>query len=177
MLKFYLKFFIVITLICFSSFVNAQDCEADTCLLRITSGGSVNFRINSLNKYNDGVEYAQWTRLAVHFFDELDATKTWKLEFKALSIQIHGDGGQNIDLGYISLLAEDGGGANGLSMYIQPEKQLEGNYQTLIEGAPQGDFDDNIIIISYKCGKGIDKLLNEPPGYYVVDIELKLSAQ
>ncbi|MFO8068095.1 MAG: hypothetical protein R6U11_10990 [Bacteroidales bacterium] len=173
---FYSLFIFIVSLFTYNDSC-AQDCEADTCLIRITSGGSVSFNINSLNKYKEGVDYNQWTRIAIHFSDDVDPTKVWKLEFKSMTAQIEGDSGVDLDLSYISIFAEDGGGITDLSPYIEPEQELTSLYQPLIMGAPQGSFDDNIIILSYKCGKGIDKLLGEPPGYYVVDIELKLSVQ
>jgi len=152
--------------------------------IRVESGGSVSFSINSMTKYNEGVKYNEWTRIGI-LVDldaaEHDGNNNWRLKFKANTENIIGDSEDNLELDYIYLDAKDGGGTETLDGYIQEEKPLESNYQTLVEGVElSGGFDDFKILITYKCGrdpKEEDKiLLGEPPGYYYVDIEFKVEA-
>ncbi len=160
------------------SFSRTPKSDFDTLLVRVESGGSVSFRINSMNKYNEGVEYNDWSRIAVYFIDEDDEFRTWNLQYKATTLNIIGDSGIDLylDLDYLTIEAKDGGGGNDLSGYVQPEKELDSEFQTLIENAPQGNFSDNKIIITYRFGKGGNILLGEPPGYYVVDIVFEVTA-
>jgi len=159
------------------SILRTPKTDQDTLMVRVESGGSVDFRVNSIRKYNEGLEYNNWSRLAVLVI--LSSTSnSWDLEFKAFTEHIIGDGGNEIDLSYISIVAEDGGGNKDLSSFIQGEKSLESDYQTLIAGVDtEGDFHDFKIYITYRLGKGAEKLLGESPGYYVVDLEFRVTAQ
>jgi len=168
---------IIVNIVFANNLIHAQNSQPDTMMIRIESGGSVDFRINSMNKYEEGVEYQNWTRLAVYFIDEDDPGRSWDLEFKASTMFIIGDSGKQLDLDIISIEAGDGGGNTDLSAWMQPEKDLDSGYQLLVADAPQGGFNDNKIIITYRCGKGSKILLGEPAGYYVVDIEFKITAQ
>ncbi len=134
----------------------------------IISGGSVDFRINSLNKYNEGVEYADWTKLEINI-DDLGQDDIWELQFKANTQNIIGDGDNDLDLDYISLVArKEGGNGN------QIEIPLEDDFVTLTEGDGEGDI-SKIVYITYRCGKyGDKKLLGEPFGYYVVDLVFRV---
>jgi len=159
----------------------SRGSKSNELAIRVESGGSVSFSINSMTKYNEGVKYNEWTRIGIlvdlNAADHEDKDH-WKLEFKANTENIIGDSGNELDLDYIYLVAKNDG-ATDLGFYIQEEKPLESGYQTLVEDVDlSGGFDDFKILITYKCGrdpKEQDKiLLGEPPGYYYVDIEFKV---
>ena len=147
--------------------------------IRVESGGSVSFSINSMTKYNEGVKYNEWTRIGILVdleHEEHADENNWKLEFKANTENIIGDSGNELDLEYIYLVAKDPN-EDGIAVY---EQELTSQWQTLVEGNKSVGFDDFKILITYKCGrdpKEEDKiLLGEPPGYYYVDIEFKVEA-
>lgn len=171
--------FAIFGLLClFFQHVLSQDITS--ARIRVESGGNVPININSLKKYNDGVVYMDWSRIAIAYSDStvtatdtIVSTATWKLEFKANTSQLFGDYGGDMDLDLITLEVVDAGGSNELGAYIKPGPiSLSENFQTLIEGAPQGNF---IILITYRIGEGAKKLLGNPPDYYTVDIILDLS--
>ena len=81
---------------------------------------TVDFKVNSLYRYQNGMELNNWNLLAVSFKDTVDNTNTWKLQFMASASTLQSDGGStNLDLGTIEILVEDGGGNTNLSSYIQ----------------------------------------------------------
>lgn len=141
----------------------------------VESGGYVQMNFNSLKKYNEGVSFENWTRLAITFTDTDDASAEWKLEFKANTINIDGDYGNTLPLESIEVQVYDAGGNNNLGSFVRSTAQdLDSNYITLVEGAPQGNFSDNKLFISYRIGLDTP-LLGQPPDYYFVDVEFKLS--
>jgi len=168
---------IVFAVICVSAL--AAHTQPSTARIMVESGGSVQFNINSLIKYNNGMALEDWTRMAIAFEDTLDATARWKLQFKANTSMIFGDYGQELPLDYLLVEARDGGGntilgdaGNGL---ILGPQSLDVTEKTLIEDAPQGTFQDNKLYISFRLGQGADKLLGQPSDYYFIDIEFILT--
>lgn len=172
----------LILIICFAgvlllpNITKSQD--PDIMLLRVESGGSVHFSVNSLIKYQEGFAFETWTRLAIAFVDSADLTRPWRLEFRAGTDSIIGDYGRNIALEYLALEASDGGGntllGEGVNGNFEGEKVLSTSYQTLITNAPRGTFQDNKLYISYRLGKGAEKLMGNPFGFYFVDIEFSI---
>ncbi len=154
--------------------------QPTTARIMVESGGSVRFSINSLTKYNEGMALEDWTRLAISFADTLDTSATWKLQFKANTSVIYGDYGRELPLDYLVLEARDGGGNTILgdsdNGFILPPQTLNTIKKTLIEDAPQGSFQDNKLYISYRLGKGAEKLMGQPSDYYFVDIEFILTS-
>lgn len=142
--------------------------------IRIESGGTLQFSVNSLKKYEEGIVRENWTRMAITFEDTDDSAATWKLVVKALESEIIGDYSNTLPLDQIIIEVFDAGGANNLGAFIQPAQNLTASDVTLIQGAPQGDFTDNVIYISYRLGTE-NRLLGEAPDYYFVDIEFELS--
>jgi hypothetical protein len=145
----------------------------------VESGGSVQFRINSLIKYNDGIALEDWTRLSISFSDTVDINALWKLEIKAMSGVIYGDYGKELPLDYVIVEARNGGGnitlGEGLNGELKGPRYLDTTPQTLIEDAPQGSFEDLKLFISYRLGTEGEVLLGKHPDYYFVDIEFILS--
>ena len=158
--------------------IKAKSQDPDVMLLRIESGGSVHFSINSLIKYQEGLAFESWTRLGIAFVDSANLGRTWRLEFRASTDSIIGDYGRNIALEYLTLEAVDGGGSvtlgeagNGV---FEGETILSNAYQPLIINGPRGTSQDNKILISYRLGKGAEKLMGNPFGVYYVDIEFRI---
>ncbi len=170
-------FVAVILLYCTKSSI-AQNLETK---IMVESGGSVQFNINSMRKYNEGMALDDWTRLAISFHDTDDNTKTWKLEIKSIESTIKGDYGHDLPLDKIIIESRDGEGTNNLEPYIVDEEViLSDGWQPLVENAPQGDFSDNKIYLSYRIGTGEeeeDALLGNHPDYYTVTIDLRVSEQ
>lgn len=171
------------TVLClFFQLVFSQDVTTSSRIL-IESGGSVPFSINSMKKYQEGMAYEDWSRLALAFSDSItiaDVTEvtsaTWKLEFKANTHKMFGDYGGELDLSLITLQVACAGGNNDLEAFIiEGEHTLNEGFTTLIEGAPQGSFQDNKILITYRIGQGAEILKGNPPDYFTVDIIFELS--
>jgi len=146
----------------------------ETRMIRIQSGGTVNFNINSFRKYEQGMEVNNWTVLAINFADTVETTARWRLDFVALNPAIEGDylGSGNLDLDLISLRVHSEG-TRDLSGLIQEggEYSLKFTEQPIILNGPQGGFAENRLRVSYSLGP----VLNNPSNYYFVDIEFILS--
>lgn len=141
----------------------------------VESGGYVQMNFNSLEKYKEGISFENWTRIAITFTDTDDASAEWKLEFKANTLNLVGDYGSTLPLESVEVQVYDAGGTNNLGAFVQSTAQdLDSNYITLVSGAPQGDFSDNKLYISYRIGLD-PPLLGQSPDYYFVDVEFKLS--
>ncbi len=164
--------------LCCTNSTYAQDLEAK---VMVESGGSIQFNINSMRKYNEGMALDDWTRLAISFHDNQDDDSTWKLEIKSLESSIRGDYGHDLPLEYIIIESRDGEGTNNLEAYINAgEIVLSDGWQPLVENAPQGDFSENKIYLSFRIGTGEeeeDALLGNHPDYYTVTIDLRVSEQ
>ena len=169
------KLYILILLISIS---NIGICQNQTSRLKIITGGNVSFIFNSFKKYDNGIIYTDYTKLAVYYIDTTDSgvhqATTWQLDFKANSANIEGTGTNNLALATLELTATDGGGNLSASHYYA--KPLTNSDATLVDTGPEGDFNDNLINITYECGKTV-KVLNEKPDYYVVDIIFTVSPQ
>ncbi len=147
--------------------------------IRVQSGGSVAFNINSLRRYNIGMEYNNYTLLAISFNDTDEPDTKWKLEFKAREDLIYGDYGSALNLDHIKIRVQDGGGSESLDGYIPVKTPitLTNSEQILVTGAPQGGFNELKLLISYQVTDGADPLLGQKPDFYFIDIEFILSAE
>jgi len=145
--------------------------------LTVQSGGHVDFNFNSIRKYKDGITYADWTTFAVSFTDAISpSSEQWKLEFRASTPDIPGDGGNSLNLNTLELTAANGGGS-GIANYYGPVA-LSNTNQLLVDSGPLGDENVNLVRITYQCGTNpVNRLLGKAPDYYVVDIIFTLSAQ
>ncbi len=134
--------------------------------IRLESGGSVPFHINSLQKYNEGMVLNNWTRFSI-LIEDLDPADTWRLEVLASNPNLIGDYGNDLELDYISITAT----ANNLeaeNLNYFPVEQLSDGPQTLTIGQGSGVFE---ILITYSIGADPDNiLLGERPDYYFVQI-------
>ncbi len=151
---------------CLFIFYQVNVISQPTGIIRIESGGSVPFHVNSLNKYNEGMELNNWSRFSI-LIEDLDAADSWRLEVLASDPTLVGDYGNDLDLGYISITAI----ANNLAaetLNYFPINQLSNGPQTLATGLGSGVFE---ILITYNIGTDPGNiLLGENPDYYFVQI-------
>ena len=172
----------VITNVCFFvlatnvGIAETKDDEPDKMLLRVESGGSVHFPINSMRKYEEGMSFENWTRLAVNFSDIINDDAEWELQVRAMSGVIIGDYDFDLPLDYLFVKIENFSGNLGAGGQVQESFiELTTDFQTLISGATQGNFHENRIHISYQLGNDSDEQLKGKPfGYYYVDLQFCL---
>jgi hypothetical protein len=184
------KYILLLGFLSISLLVSAQN----NSILRATSNpasrlifydfGMVDFNVNSLYKYQNGMTLSNWNTLAVSFVDTVNVS-TWKLQFMAEPAYLQSDGGSaNLDLGTIEMVVQDGGGNYNLESnnnIVDPggdgDFALQNTWTDIITGAPEGSFEDFRIIISYKCGQGSVSLMDKDPDYYFVDIYFRVTPE
>jgi hypothetical protein len=147
----------------------------DTFRVGVQSGGSVQFKINSLYYYTNGITYTGWTTLKI-YCDTLSIgyDNIWKLEVKAMetedSLQSNYPnrslGLNNLTLDIVNLVEIDGGSAT----LISGDITLSNSYQTLIKDGDAGTYE---VDISYTLGPTLGK----PPAYYVTNLDFYMSTQ
>lgn len=164
------------------SFFSHSFAQSHGARIMILNGGDVNFFFNSLDKYDNGITYSNWTLLAIHYGDTTAANTNWQLQIKANSSILLPSNAPDPDLplSVIQIWVQDGGGATPLAAYNQAPigspVALSDSDQQLISNAPQGTTNDNRLYLSYKCdvsGLGFSPL----PNFYYVDLVLTLSPQ
>jgi len=134
------------------------------------SGANVDFIFNSLQKYESGISYPNYTKIGVKYVRQplpSGSDTTWIMQFYANTPTIIGSGTNYLDLDVIKLTA-----------VYQSEKDsayLSSAYQTLVKNGKRGDFNSNVVTISYECGI-TNTLLYKKPDFYTVDIILVFSA-
>jgi hypothetical protein len=163
MLKHGKLFFLALFLLIFCQLTGISQ---PTGTIRLESGGSVPFHINSLQKYNDGMVLNNWTRFSI-LIENLDPADDWRLEVLASDPKLIGDFGRELELDYISITAvADNPEAESLNYF--PINQLSNGPQTLATGQGSGVF---VIWINYGIGTDPNNiLLGEHPDYYFVQI-------
>ncbi|HPE19186.1 MAG TPA: hypothetical protein PLM76_11145, partial [Tenuifilaceae bacterium] len=131
----------------------------------------------SLQKYESGIEYLNWSNLQVFYNDTTDVGTPgtsigWELRVKAGTIGIMSDGGGNPPLALESIEIEPTITFGGTVTTIN----LTDSWQTIVEGNGNLSILENILI-SYRCGTDPDpiySMLEKPPDYYFVDLEFKV---
>lgn len=156
-----------------------------TARLAITAGARAEFVFNSIDKYKSGVTYNEYTKISVYYRDDSavpDPTTRWELRALSDAAQFDGDHGNSLPLTTLRILPVDGGGAVPLGAYLEPENSLPvpPAELTLVEGpamippgAPQGDFNDLRVNLTYKIGT-IVPLLGKSPERYTLNMTLTL---
>lgn len=155
--------FIFLT-ICFLSLMSFGQSKDNLHIrFRPVSGGNVQFVVNSMQKYNTGLAYEGWTTFNVFFVDSADLAKTWDLYVYAETQFIEGDF-NTLDLDYLELEVVSATGGGTLELPTSPGFG-ELNAKPLLTGTERGT---HTLKVSYRCGKGADKLLGNSPDYYQV---------
>ena len=144
-----------------------------------------------MSKMESGITYTNWTRVKVKMQEvTVDAVDTaalgWTLSFRALTTNIVGDNGNNLDLRTLRLSSTDmSSGANAPKLTTTIGlTELTNTLQTLA-GAIGGDLpntitpgdpDETEIDITYECGvQPPFAIIGKPADLYTVDIELLLT--
>lgn len=162
------KILFLCLLIFFNYYAIAQNT---TARLTIESGSSVFFNINTFDKYNNGTEYTNWTRLRVYFIDTTNVggitAQNWQLNVEALTANMVGDIG-NLDLNVIELSATCGDAiSNGIVALDGPGSAVK------LLNTGNNNVSSSLVQITYYCGQSktvTNTLLGKQPDHYVVDI-------
>jgi hypothetical protein len=140
----------------------------------INYGGAANFHFNALNKYQNGIDYTDWTELEVYSKNDAGAgnpaNSEWRLSVKALSPNIMGDDGTNtlpLETIELSIVISSGAGT-AVSPII-----LTDNYQTIASGLQNNVTEISTVTISYHCGT-TNSVSGEAPGFYYIDLDFLL---
>ncbi|MFN3554770.1 MAG: hypothetical protein ACK4VN_02265 [Bacteroidales bacterium] len=143
---------------------------------QVFAGGQfVQFPINSLHKYRNGMELNNWTRVRVRV-DGLTPTTNWRYIIYALDEDMIGDMPPNkLDLDYlkIQVVLTSISGFTIITADTAPTdlSQIE---HIFVTGQGNGEFE---LLISYKLGiDPLKPLLGERPDFYNVDLEFRLES-
>jgi len=141
----------------------------------INYGGTASFQFNALTKYQNGIDYTDWTELEVYSKNDdgsgSPANSEWRLSVKALSPNIAGDDGTNslpLETLEFSIAISSGSGTAEASPII-----LTDSYQTIASGTQTNVTETCTVTISYHCGT-TNSVSGEPPGFYFIDLDFFL---
>lgn len=142
-----------------------------TTRITVNYGGSVYFHVNSMNKYQNGISYTNYTQLELYYKHDdgggNPVGSDWELLVKANSPNIIGDGGNVLSLSQVEITTEIGASSFGPFPLSSADTRIAWGTQTVLE--------ERIIVnISYSCGLPPPGLLGESPDYYFVDLEFTL---
>ncbi len=139
--------------------------------LNISSGSSVNFYFNSYQKYQTGITYNDFTKFVVYYKDTTVANSfpNWRIDVKALTPQINGDGGNTLNLDILELQATGAGTSAGYQFLTNTDISL-------LTGAAETAPGTVTVSVSYRCGV-TNSLLGKNPDYYVVDLLFTLMGE
>jgi len=170
MLRYFLIFLIIFT---YYSAYSQPGGNPYTARMVITRGGYVEFMFNSLEKYENGITFTDYTYIDICFQDPdnpgAGGTK-WKLEVMANSASFVGASALPLNI-----LELDISGTPTATYPVTPVAISAVN-QVIASDGLQGNESVNRIKISYQCGfSGI--LMGKASGYNTVDLIFTLSAQ
>lgn len=170
------RFLILISIIFFLVYTGSS--QNTTSRLRIESGASIYFNFNSLQKYENGLEYSNWTKATVYFIDTtalgVPTALQWRLDVKAMSAAINGDAGNFLPLNTIEMEA------TGIDATYLGPIALSNADSPLVSNGLQTDPGITDVYISYYCGQSktvANSLMGKKSDYYFVDIVFTLHPQ
>lgn len=142
-----------------------------TWRVTVESGGHADFKIYTLEKYENGLDYIDWTNLRMVYEDTTSGTQEdkWYLGVKAQDIEfISSFEERSLPLDLLSLEVSDGGGEDSFGGEIVSEEiTLTDSYQPLVELGDEGNYKLNI---TYR----LDSTLGRPPAYYNTNLIFKM---
>jgi hypothetical protein len=99
-----LNFYLLIGLMLFlSGALNAQSYSR----VKILTGGSPSFIVNSLKKYYDGITLSNWTRLRLELNDlDVPPNSKWQLSFLSNTSKFESDGSAQLNLNVLFIRVE-----------------------------------------------------------------------
>lgn len=169
-----LRHLLILPLLAIASVINAQD---PTGSITIIGGSSVNFHVNSLKKWNEGVTLEGWSRVRLRFDDPAVTTSGWQLNIKAETASIISDSGtSDLDLSTLEIraISIDVLSGNYTGTTIPQMLVLNSNYVELLSDIQTSNI-DLIITISYDLGThNSNKLIGNDSGFYFVDLRYQL---
>lgn len=150
--------------------------SADPVGRQVFAGGQfVQFPINSFQKYNNGMELNDWTRVRVSI-QNLPPGTTWRYKIYTFKTEIIGEMPPNtLDLDYlkIQVVLVNSSGFASINVDTAPI-DLSITQHSFVTGEGNGEFE---LLISYKLGiDPLKPLLGENPDYYFVDLEFHLES-
>ncbi|PKP35984.1 MAG: hypothetical protein CVT98_09745, partial [Bacteroidetes bacterium HGW-Bacteroidetes-15] len=146
------KFLLLIFILKLTFAVYAQD---PTGSISVVGGSSVNFFVNSLKKYDEGVVLEGWSRIRLRFDDPAPVTTLgWQLNLKAETLTIVSDNGtSDLDLNTLEIRAISvdvlSGAYTGTAL---PQTIVLNNGYVELLSDTQTSNVDLIITISYDLG-------------------------
>ena len=161
-----LKMIILLSLSCRYSL--AQNPSAR---LTVESGGYMDFKIYSLNRYEGGLEYTTWSRVQIVFRDTTEGKQTdrWSLAFKANTTNfVSSVPGRNLPLDYVSIEISDTDSLSTTSTLLSGPHELSNSYTDLVLDGDEGTYNFEI---TYRLDSA---LLGRAPDYYNTELIFKL---
>jgi len=152
--------------------------------LRFNKGSRFDFYFNSLQKYEDGITYSDYSQIAISFSESEPKDSNWQVQIKALTATIDGGGTNTLPLDRLRVYTSDGGSTTSAtySPFIPGNDggwfELTTVYQDIVQDGPEGSYTDNIVNISWDCGtQSGKKVSGYNSDYYVVDIDILVDIQ
>jgi len=152
--------FCLIIILLVTSFIANSQVEVPK-RITISSGGHIEFKVNSLYDYEQGVDYTTWRRTTLKVYvDTLLRglhTDIWYLEVNAQTSEFQCNfPSQSLPLDYVTLEALSGAWSS------TGEVQLDANddsFQTLLNNGDAGSYK---VDVQYR----LDSTMGRAPGYY-----------
>jgi len=146
-----------------------------TARMTIVRGGYLEFAFNSMEKYENGIVFNNYTEIAICFSDPDNpgATGTeWKLEFEANTSGANFDGTSSLPLSSLQL------NFTGIAIATYPGAAipLSNAPSIAISDGKQGTEAVNVVYITYECGTETP-LIGTTSGRNSIDIIFTLSAE
>lgn len=163
-----LGLFIVILMLCVSLDVTNTYGQNPVYRLTVRSGGFMDFKIYSLDRYDGGLVYNDWTKLRVVYKDSTGGRQfnTWNLGVKAATPELQGSAlDRNLPLDYISIEVNDGDTlSNNATIDHGPHKLSENTLTNIVSGGDEGTYTINI---TYRLDSS---LVGKLPDYYTTEL-------
>ena len=132
----------------------------------------MDFKIYSLNRYQGGLSYTNWTRLKIVYKDTTAGTQTdkWFLDFKANTPNfVSSVPERNLPLNYVSIDVSDADGNLASTATIVSDPQpLSDEYTNIIDMGDEGTYRVNI---TYRLDS---VLIGHLPDYYNTELIFKM---
>ncbi|MBI2968846.1 MAG: hypothetical protein HYY40_13685 [Bacteroidetes bacterium] len=148
--------------------------------LQVLAGGNVPFAFNTIDKYENGISYPNYTifGLTVEDTGAVTMPRDWEIEFRATNASgfIDGDAGNTLLFSTLRLTGSINAGFAGWGVLTYGPLDLTGADQIIAEDADMDDVPSeeptsptDQIAITYDCGTVVP-LLGSPADFYGVDI-------
>jgi hypothetical protein len=170
----------LLTLIYLCTFITAFSQTQVTAHIITNNGADMHFVFNSLNKFQVGIPYFNYSRLNIYFTEyDLPANNTvptpnlsnWHLRVRSRQPAIESNGGNLMNFNRIEIMATPEVGFGSTTGWIF----LNNSYQDLVINGPNPTIGGHFVDISYRVG--VTNRITENTDYYIVDLEFLLEKQ